>query len=75
MRVEGPVPFIFGNAKTKGTDKVNNARQYQSTMTFELTAVRKKSVKVSKPKTVFWGSMLGSDDDDSESEKMSDPEE
>jgi hypothetical protein len=36
------VPFIFGNAKTKGTDKVNNARQYQSTMTFELTAVRKK---------------------------------
>jgi hypothetical protein len=75
--VEGPVPFIFGNAKTKGTDKVNNARQYQSTMTFELTAVRKKSVKVSKPKTVFWGSMLGSDEDDDSniSEKMSGQEE
>ena len=59
--VEGPVPFIFGNAKTKGTDKVNNARQYQSTMTFELTAVRKKSVKVSKPKSFggpCWDQMM-----------------
>ena len=64
---EGPVPYIFGNTKTKGTNKVNNARQYQSTMTFELTAVQKKAVKVAKPKTVFWGSMLGSSDSDSDS--------
>jgi hypothetical protein len=67
--VEGPVPYVFGNARTKGTEKVNGARQYQKTMTFQLTAVKKKIVKAAKPKTVFFGSMNASDSESSESEE------
>ena len=67
--VEGPVPYVFGNARTKGTEKVNGARQYQSTMTFMLTAVQKKVGKTVKPRTVFFGSMNASDSEESVSEE------
>ena len=32
--VEGPVPCHFGDALTKGTDRIYKSKQYQSTMTF-----------------------------------------
>ena len=50
--VEGPVPYHFGNARTKGTQRVEKAQQYQSTMTFQLTAVKKNVAKVEKPMKV-----------------------
>ena len=63
--VEGPVPYHFGNARTKGTDRINRSKQYQSTMTFQLTAVKKKAVKVDKPKHLVFGCINGSDSSDS----------
>jgi hypothetical protein len=40
--IEGPVPYFFSTAKTKGVDQINDKhRQYQSTITFELTCVKK----------------------------------
>jgi hypothetical protein len=57
------VSYMFGNAKAKGIGKINDKhRQYQSTMTFELTCVKKLWAKVPKPQTAVWGSMRSSDD-------------
>jgi hypothetical protein len=54
--VEGPVPYCSGNAKAKGVDKLNGTHhQYQSTMTFELTCVKKLRAKIAKPTTAVWG--------------------
>jgi ribosome biogenesis protein Nip4 len=54
--VEGPVPYHFGNALTKGTKRVEKANQYQSTMTFQLNAVKKKVVtKVKKSMKFVFG--------------------
>ena len=71
--VEGPVPHHFGNARTKGTEHINNSRQFQSTMTFQLTAVKKKAMKVEKPKHLVFGYINGSDSYDSA--EMNDKEE
>ena len=66
--VEGPVPYHFGNARTKGTQRVEKAKQYQSTMTFQLTAVKKKAVKVEKPMKFVFGYVDGDSSDSSSSE-------
>jgi hypothetical protein len=65
--VEGPVPYHFGNARTKGTQRVEKAKQYQSTMTFKLTAVKKKAVKVVKPMKFVFGYVDGDSSDSSSS--------
>jgi hypothetical protein len=59
--VEGPVPYHFGNACTctRGTQQVEKAKQYQSTMTFQLNAVKKKAVKVEKPMKFVFGYVDG----------------
>ncbi len=72
--VEGPVPYHFGNARTKGTQRVEKAKQYQSTMTFQLTAVKKKAVKVEKPMKFVFGYVDG-DSSDSSSSSSEDEEE
>ena len=67
--VEGPVPYHFGNARTKGTQRVEKAKQYQSTMTFQLTAVKKKAVKLEKPMKFVFGYVDGDSSDSSSSEE------
>ena len=67
--VEGPVPYHFGNARTKGTEHINNSRQFQSTMTFQLTAVKKKAVKLEKPMKFVFGYVDGDSSDSSSSEE------
>ena len=67
--VEGPVPYHYGNARTKGTQRVEKAKQYQSTMTFQLTAVKKKAVKVEKPMKFVFGYVDGDSSDSSSSEE------
>ena len=71
--VEGPVPYHFGNARTKGTDRINRSKQYQNTMTFQLTAVKKKATKIKKPKQLVFGHINGSNSSDSA--EMNDKEE
>ena len=67
--IEGPVPFIIGNAKATGVPKIQDKhRQFQVLMTFELTCVHKLQTKVAKPQTVVWGSMNSSSDDDSDND-------
>jgi replication-associated recombination protein RarA len=66
--VEGPVPYHFGNAHTKGTQRVEKAKQYQSPMTFPLTAVKKEAVKVEKPMKFVFGYVDGDSSDSSSSE-------
>jgi hypothetical protein len=72
--VEGPVPYHFGNARTKGTDRIDRSKQYQSTMTFQLTAVKKKAAKIEKPKQLVFGYINGSDSSDSEGREMNEVE-
>ncbi|KAL3794920.1 hypothetical protein HJC23_004297 [Cyclotella cryptica] len=67
--VEGPDPYHFGNDRRKGTDRIHKTKQYQSTMTFQLTAVKKKVVKVEKPNHLVFGYINGSDCSDSEEMK------
>ena len=67
--VEGPVPYHFGNARTKGTQRIEKAKQYQSTMTFQLTAVKKKAVKLEKPMKFVFGYVDGDSSDSSSSEE------
>ena len=67
--VEGPVPYHYGNARTKGTQRVEKAKQYQSTMTFQLTAVKKKAVKLEKPMKFVFGYVDGDSSDSSSSEE------
>ena len=67
--VEGPVPYHYGNAHTKGTQRVEKAKQYQSTMTFQLTAVKKKAVKLEKPMKFVFGYVDGDSLDSSSSEE------
>ena len=77
--VEGPVPYHFGNAHTKGTQLVEKAKQYQSTMTFQLTAT-KQTVKVEKPMEFVFGCVGGdsldssSSEDEEENAKMNEQE-
>jgi hypothetical protein len=53
--IEGPVPYFFGNTKAKGVAKIKDKhRQYQSTMTFELSCVKKLRAKIAKPTTAVW---------------------
>ena len=73
--VEGPVPYHFGNARTKGTEHINNSRQFQSTMTFQLTAVKKKALKVDKPTILNFGYINSSDDSEEERNMSNDEEE
>ncbi|KAL3805653.1 hypothetical protein HJC23_005897 [Cyclotella cryptica] len=56
--VEGPVRYNFGNARTKGTERIERSKQYQSTMTLQLTPVKKKVVKIEKPKQLFSGTSM-----------------
>ena len=72
--VEGPVPYHFGNARTKGTDRIDRSKQYQSTMTFQLTAVKKKAVKIEKPKQLVFRYINGSESSDSEGQEMNEEE-
>jgi hypothetical protein len=63
--VEHPVPYHFGNACTKGTECIERSKQYQSTMTFQLTAVKKKAMKIEKPKQLVFEYINGSNSSDS----------
>jgi hypothetical protein len=43
-------------------------------MTFQLTAVKKKAVKIEKPKQLVFGYINGSDSSDSEGREMNEEE-
>ena len=73
--VEGPVPYHFGNAHTKGTQRIEKAKQYQSTMTFQLTAVKKKALKVDKQTILNFGYINSSHDSEEETNMNNDEEE
>ena len=73
--VEGPVPFHYGNARTKGTKRVEKNTQYQNTMTFQLTAVKKKVVKLEKARNFVFGYVNGDSSDSSSSEEEEEEEE
>ncbi len=68
--VEGLVPYHYGNTLTKGTERINRSKHYQSTITFHLTAVKKKSLNAKN--TTIFGYIDGSDLD---SEEMNDSDE
>jgi len=69
------VPYFFGNAKAKGVAKINDKnRQYQSTMTFELSCVKKLRANIVKPTTAVWGSMGSSDDSSDNENEMNEKE-
>ena len=70
--VEDPIPYHYGNALAKGTECINRSKQYQSTITFQLTAVKKKSLKVKKSNNFVFGYIDGSDLDN---EEMNDDDE
>ena len=53
---------------------INNSRQFQSTMTFQLTAVKKKALKVDKP-TILNVRYINSSDDSEEEMNMNNDEE
>jgi hypothetical protein len=72
--VEGLVPYHFGDACTKGTECIKRSKQYQSTMTFQLTAVKKKAMKIENPKQLVFGYINGSDFSDSEGQEMNEEE-
>ena len=59
----------------KGTEHINNSRQFQSTMTFQLTAVKKKALKVDKPTILNVGYINSSDDSEEETNMKNDEEE
>ena len=60
----------------KGTDRIDKSKQYQSTMTFQLTAVKKKVLKVNEPNIRHFGYINPSDESESEGEtKMNEDEE
>ena len=70
------MPYCSGNAKAKGVDKINGTHHlYQSTMTFELTCVKKLRAKIAKPTTAVWGSMGSSDSSDNKNDMNNNEEE
>ena len=66
---EGPVSYHFGNALTKGTGQINKSKQYQSTMTYQLTAVKKEVLKVNKLNILYFGYINSCDESKSERER------
>ena len=69
------MPYFFGNAMAKRVAKINDKhRQYQSTMTFELSCVKKLRAKIAKPTTAIWGSMGSSDSSDDDNDDKSNDE-
>ena len=50
--------------KVQGTERIERSKQYQSTMTFQLTALKKKAMKIEKPKQLVFGYINESDSSD-----------